>query len=463
MHPFMSPDTFTEAVLHIQKQVEDFLGKGYRADSPFRIHTFRTVIEPLNLVHWLYHQPMGPHFYWSSRDHDMEVAAIGVADRLWKRNELHASEVIGQIGQRLAAQETSVTYYGGLRFPTQGRDPGWRAFGAAQFILPRIEIRREGETYTFTVHIVEPEDSLRLGKIGEMLRGLIWSETPPHWEEVLPVAREDRPDRLLWNREIRRAVAAFRQTELDKVVLARRVRFIFARRLDPFLLLERLRAETTHCFHFLFSPRPGTAFLGASPERLFRREGTHVATEAVAGTRPRGSTPEEDRRQGEALLHSVKDLHEHYLVVERIRRSLEPLCETLCVEPDVQLMKLARKQHLYTPFEGKLLDGVSDQALIQAIYPTPAVGGEPLGKALRWIAQAEPFDRGWYTGLIGHMSREVTEFAVGIRCGLVHDGVLDLFSGAGIVEGSTPEAEWEEIEHKISDFLEILTSESAAG
>ena len=458
----MAPDTFGEAVVRMRKQVETFLGNKRYPQAAFRIRAFRTAIQPLNLLHWLAHQPAGPHFYWSSRDDDLEVAALGVADRVWMRDTLQTTSLIETIGQRIATQEEPVVYYGGMRFPTQGRDPAWRAFGAAQFILPRVEIRREGPTYTLTVYIVEPEDIVQWSRIGEQLTDLVWEAASPVAEGILPIAREDRPERLLWNRQIQRALQAFEQTSLEKVVLARRVRFVFARRLQPFFLLERLKRETSHCFHFLFSPRSGTAFLGASPERLYRREGRQLLTEAVAGTRPRGVSVEEDAHLAEALLNSAKDQYEHYLVVERIRKGLLPLCQELQVEPQAQLMKLARKQHLYTPFRGVLAEGVSDRDIVQAIYPTPAVGGEPMAEALRWIARAEPFDRGWYTGLVGYISHQITEFAVGIRCGLVHDGVLDLFSGAGIVKGSTPDAEWEEIEHKISDFLEILTAEATS-
>jgi menaquinone-specific isochorismate synthase len=92
-----------------------------------------------------------------------------------------------------------------------------------------------------------------------------------------------------------------------------------------------------------------------------------------------------------------------------------------------------------------------------ALHPSPAVGGVPPGKALEYIREHEPFDRGWYAGPVGWIGPNSSEFAVAIRSGLVHDNTLSLYSGAGIVDGSTPEDEWNEIDTKLSSALSALT------
>ena len=101
---------------------------------------------------------------------------------------------------------------------------------------------------------------------------------------------------------------------------------------------------------------------------------------------------------------------------------------------------------------GTLKDGVTDAGLLEALHPTPAVGGYPRDRALGEIRDLEPFDRGWYAGPVGWIGAEASEFAVGIRSGLVRGRTLDLYSGAGIVAGSVPDEEWAEIEQKIGDF-----------
>ena len=122
------------------------------------------------------------------------------------------------------------------------------------------------------------------------------------------------------------------------------------------------------------------------------------------------------------------------------------------------LLKLARKQHLYSAVNVLLKEDVTDGSLLDRLHPTPAVGGYPTENALSEISRLEPFDRGWYAAPVGWISADEAEFAVAIRSGLIHDKTLSLYSGAGIVPGSKPEEEWQEIEHKISDFLEVIES-----
>ena len=94
--------------------------------------------------------------------------------------------------------------------------------------------------------------------------------------------------------------------------------------------------------------------------------------------------------------------------------------------------------------------------VLQALHPTPAVGGYPQVEAMQAIHEREPFDRGWYAGPVGWVGRDEAEFTVAIRSGLVQGRQLTLYAGAGIVCGSKPELEWEEIEQKISDFKALL-------
>ena len=239
-------------------------------------------------------------------------------------------------------------------------------------------------------------------------------------------------------------------------MLARRAELGFAADLDPTLLAEGLKAATPGCFHFYVEPESGVAFLGASPELLFRRAGRSVQSEAVAGTRPRGASATDDDGLRDALLHSEKDLSEHAYVRVGIEETLGPLCEEIEIEGDVSEMKLARRRHLRSRVRGTLREGVTDAGLLDALHPTPAVGGHPRGEALGEIRALEPFDRGWYAGPVGWIGAEASEFTVGIRSGLVRGRTLALFSGAGIVAGSVPDEEWAEIEQKIGDFTRMF-------
>ena len=198
------------------------------------------------------------------------------------------------------------------------------------------------------------------------------------------------------------------------------------------------------------------AVVSASPERLFRREGRAVESEAVAGTRPRGVSEADDAVLRDELLRSEKDKAEHEHVRVGIRETLGPLCEELEIEEGVSEMKLARRRHLISRVRGMLRGGVTDAEVLQALHPTPAVCGCPRDEALEEIRALEPFDRGWYAGPVGWIGADEAEFAVGIRSGLVRGNRLALFSGAGIVAGSVPENEWAEIEQKIGDFTRMF-------
>jgi len=252
------------------------------------------------------------------------------------------------------------------------------------------------------------------------------------------------------------ALKAFRGSVMDKVVLAREASFSFSEALHPIDLLEHLAADSPRCFHYLIQPAGDTAFLGASPERLFRRHGVAIESEAVAGTRPLGASVTDDARLLNELLHNEKERREHEYVRVSLREQLQPLAEAFHLDVQPSEMKLSNGRHLVSRVRAILREGVTSLDVLEALHPTPAVGGYPPRPAIKAIRDKEPFDRGWYAGPVGWIGPNRAEFAVAIRSGLIHQQQLALYSGAGIVEGSTPQAEWEEIEHKIVGFKTIL-------
>jgi menaquinone-specific isochorismate synthase len=420
------------------------------ADPVERIARLAVPAGRIDPFRWLSEQRMFPKVYWSGREDRAGVAAVGIAD-------LREAGVSGSLSKLLGSLPDSgvsgARYYGGARFDPLGQpDEEWAAFSAYRFVLPRFELHA-GETETMLVcNLVLPRNMDDASKIVQEIEDLSLPERASGALLPAPIFREDSPDFQGWRENVERALVAFSEGRLGKVVLARRAEFGFCRDLDPTLLLESLKAATPGCFHFYAEPEDGIAFLGASPERLFRREGRAVESEAVAGTRPRGVSSAEDEGLRDDLLHSAKDRSEHTYVSKGLREALEPLCEELEIEDCVSEMMLARGRHLRSKVSGTLRDGVTDAALLAAMHPTPAVGGHPRSEALEHIHALEPFDRGWYAGPVGWIGAEDSEFAVAIRSGLVRGRTLALFSGAGIVAGSVPDEEWAEIEQKIGDF-----------
>ena len=426
-------------------------------NEAWRVERAEVEVEPCDLLAWLEVQPHADKLYWHGRNEEAATGAVGSADVVSGEVE----PTLSLLEERARQLPEAGRYFGGLRFET-GRPsaPEWQPFGAARFVLPRIEYAVRGERATLSVNLVLPRDAQHPEAVFEALDRVRWPAATPPGDLPLPVGRADVPQREGWQQGIKRALRAFRTTSLEKVVLARRARYVFDEPLDPFGLTQSLEWATPSCFHFLVQPELGVTFLGASPERLFRREGRTLLSEAVAGTRPRGASSAADARLREELQMSDKDQREHGYVREQIRASLAPFCESLDVDAEASDMRLARGRHLYSGITASLKPDVRTLDLLRALHPTPAVGGTPTPEALAMIADVEPFDRGWYAGPIGWVGRGAAEFAVGIRSGLVQLGdesaTLSLYSGAGIVRGSSPEAEWDEIEHKISDFARVL-------
>ncbi len=196
--------------------------------------------------------------------------------------------------------------------------------------------------------------------------------------------------------------------------------------------------------------------MGASPERLFARLNNAIESEALAGTRPRGKNDSDDNRLKGELKSSGKEQHEHKVVVRMINSKLVPLCQSLVVHHQ-EILSVPNGHHLRTRIQGVLNDGVLDEDVFAALHPTPAVGGEPTETALTLIEELEGFSRGWYAGAVGYVGLDQTEFVVAIRSALVHGRQMVVYAGAGIVEGSTAKDEWQEIEHKIGNFLKVLS------
>ncbi|MCK5221886.1 MAG: chorismate-binding protein, partial [Candidatus Aminicenantes bacterium] len=172
----------------------------------------------------------------------------------------------------------------------------------------------------------------------------------------------------------------------------------------------------------------------------------------------RGSDKDEDEILGRDLLGSEKNSLEHDIVTEDIVNRIDPLCEMVAIS-ERTLIKLSNLQHLYRKISGKVKKGVSDMELIDAMAPTPAVSGKPLKKSIDILKKEEPFQRGWYSGVVGFAGKNISDYYVAIRSVLLRKDKMFIYSGAGIVPGSDPEKEWEEIDLKIKKYKKILKYE----
>ena len=417
-------------------------------------------------IAWIRAQDHDEAVFWSAREHEDVAAGVGAADVVaGTESAMDAQTLHGQMNRRLSSAQGPVRYYGGLRFDawhSQAADASdrWQPFGTYRFVLPRFEVRRTADGTSLICNLVCPRDRSDREALLDAVRTLAVPSCDQMSPVPRPLGRTDMPEKARWTEMVCWALDAIRDNALEKVVLARRVALDFGAPVDPFLILGHLKEATPGCFHFAVQPDPHHAFIGASPERLFRRNQERVVSEAVAGTRARGETEDADAALRSELMNSPKERREHAFVQRAIRTALEDVCTSVEGPETPTDFALARGRHLHAALSGDLRSGTSTADLLRSLHPTPAVGGVPSDTARTAIRRQEPFDRGWYAGPVGWMGREEAEFAVAIRSGLVHASQLALYSGAGLVEGSVPEREWEEIEQKIGDFAAILGIES---
>ncbi|HEY5997952.1 MAG TPA: isochorismate synthase [bacterium] len=412
----------------------------------------------VDLPRWLAANPGLPRCYWSERGGRFELAGVGVADSVVAAAGTRDPDPLAAIEDRLDPDAGEVRYFGGQAFDGRAAaDADWAAFGRSRFTLPRFAITRAGGTWELACTFADDPGQGRQA-LRQLEAELTHLRTGQRALAPLPAVldRADRPDRAGWVAAVEASLARIERGPLQKVVLARRTDFRFAEAPDAFLLLHRLRAENPEGFHFAYCPDGAATFLGASPERLYRREGRRILSEAIAGTRRRGDSEREDQAIGDALLDSEKDRREHRFVADTVGRALGELCRTYRADPEVSLLKLARLQHLRRGFEGTLRGQADDVAIVAALHPTPAVAGNPTAAAVAEIAHREPFSRGWYAGPLGWVGPRGADFTVAIRSGLLAGDRLALFTGAGIVRGSRPIAEWEELENKLAGFVRVI-------
>ncbi len=351
--------------------------------------------------------------------------------------------------------------FGGFAFHHGGGEgPPWDEFPEARFVVPEVQVTVADDEAWLTVTAAgagttERSVSRRLERERERFASLPdpgpLADPPGIADRTRTTARED------WREGVSAAVDRIRRGHLQKVVLAQALEATLERPLSVPDVLERLGERYPDCYRFLVEPTAtGAGFFGATPERLVGLRGRTVETGALAGTTGRGETPAEDEWLAAELADSEKNVHEHELVAQAIRDQLEPLA-TAVSAGERSVRRLATVQHLWTPITAELATDEHVLSLVEALHPTPAVGGLPPGDALETIRETEPFDRGWYAAPVGWFDASgAGTFAVALRSAVAADRTVTMFAGVGIVADSDPDREWDEVQLKYRPILDEL-------
>lgn len=383
---------------------------------------------------------------------DRFTAVRDAADLLFEHGDVHAG-----------TEAARPRLFGGFAFhdDTVGDAP-WTNFPSAQFVLPRAQITYTDESAWLTVNAVGPDATAetvkrRLAEFREEMTAL--PDPGPVTDPPGVLTSEHIPEKEEWCDSVARTTERVRAGELQKVVLAQSLRTHLGGTLSVPDVLSRLERTYPDCFRFLVEPAtddPRPSFFGATPERLVRLRGRTVSTEALAGTTGRGETPAEDEWLAEELLADEKNVHEHRIVAETIRDQIAPFAASVSTG-DRRVRRLATVQHIETPVNAELDADEHVLTLVEALHPTPAVGGLPPDDALATIRETEPFDRGWYAAPVGWFDAAgYGSFAVALRSAVVDDDDATLFAGVGIVGDSDPDGEWDEAQLKYRPVLDEL-------
>jgi anthranilate synthase component 1 len=246
--------------------------------------------------------------------------------------------------------------------------------------------------------------------------------------------------------------------DLMQVQIGQRIRKPYVD--SPLTLYRALRSLNPSPYMYFYN-FGDMQIVGASPEILVRNEtapdgSKKVTLRPIAGTRPRGATPERDAELSKELLADPKEIAEHVMLIDLARNDIGRIAETGSVKVTERMVveKYSHVQHIVSNVEGKLKAGMSNLDVLRATFPAGTLTGAPKVRAMEVIDELEPTKRGIYGGACGYLSfGGEMDVAIAIRTGVIKDGMLYVQAAAGIVADSIPEMEWQETENKARAVL----------
>jgi anthranilate synthase component 1 len=247
---------------------------------------------------------------------------------------------------------------------------------------------------------------------------------------------------------VEQAQEYIRAGDIFQVVLSQRLSVPFkARPVDVYRALRALN-PSPYMYFLDFGP---TQVVGSSPEILVRLQGGEVTVRPIAGTRPRGETPEADAALEAELLADPKERAEHLMLIDLGRNDVGRIAQSGTVKVGEQFVieRYSHVMHIVSEVTGRLRDGLSYADVLKAAFPAGTVSGAPKIRALEVIAELEPVKRNIYSGAVGYIGwHGDADTAIAIRTAVIQDGRLYVQAGAGIVYDSDPAKEWDETMNK---------------
>ncbi len=290
------------------------------------------------------------------------------------------------------------------------------------------------------------------------------ARTLTHLPEPEPTLRTGKEEFMA---AVRAAKEAIREGEVFQVVPSLRADVECTA--DPLDVYRVLRAINPSPYMYLVSlpdprrPSGRIDVVGSSPETLVKVEDGTARTFPIAGSRPRGATPEEDARLAAELLADPKERSEHIMLVDLARNDLAKTCApgSVAVAEFMDLRRYSNIMHITSTVTGRLREGTSALDCLLGAFPAGTLSGAPKVRAMELIDELEPTRRGIYGGVIGYLDLAGDlDMAIAIRTAVIADGTASVQSGAGIVLDSDPATEFEETRTKAATALRAVRTAS---
>ncbi|WP_166972050.1 anthranilate synthase component I [Brevibacterium atlanticum] len=238
---------------------------------------------------------------------------------------------------------------------------------------------------------------------------------------------------------------------------------------EPLSVYRMLRHSNPSPFMYLLNLHDDegepASIIGSSPEALVTVRSGDVVTHPIAGSRPRGATPEADDSLARELLADEKERAEHLMLVDLARNDLAKVCAagTIDVSEFMDIVRYSHIMHISSTVRGELTPGTTAVDVLRATFPAGTLSGAPKPRALQIIDELEPIGRGIYGGVVGYMSfTGDLDLAIAIRTGVLRDGTMSVYAGGGLVADSVPETEYRESENKAAAVLRAAAVANAA-
>ncbi|MEO1669915.1 MAG: isochorismate synthase, partial [Cyanobacteria bacterium J06631_2] len=408
-------------------------------------------------------------FYWENCSKHEAVAAWGatIRENAQPKSRFASAQKLTQDWFKQITREGANTLvigkpsvFCGFTFSAEVQES--EPFKSGTLFLPRFQIVKKNKNCCLIINFPLHEGgdkSLLVEQIEQKVSTIDWS-TLDRLEEsdssLQSVNRQQSQDTDYFKSAVKSALNLIAVDKISKIVIAHTTEIKSAVPFDVIRSLGNLRELHPDCYIFSTSNGMGQNFVGASPERLLSVQNQQLVTDALAGSAPRGANNTEDLHLGNLLLKNRKEKREHHAVrdfmIERLKSvGLKPQ------QLPLQILKLSNIQHLWTPIYAHLPADIQALEIVELLHPTPAVAGVPTEVACKKIRDYEKCDRSLYAAPLGWVDYEGNcEFIVGIRSALIDGNSARLYAGAGIVSGSNPEKEFDEVQLKLQSLLKAL-------